>query len=131
MGLPPIVPMDEEFFFRGRRPAHHRKIGARQAPHRVRVALIDGGFCEFGAVGPFFFHDSSITPVTRVDIASVTIFLPRIGQISVLANPGVHGDSGRDACVDGTGGAELGDGAGHHGGVLGSLCHAGAFLAEK
>ena len=130
VGLPPVVPVDKELFLRGGRPADHGKIGARQAPYGVRVALIDGGLCEFGAVGPLFFHDSSITPVARVDIASVTIFLPGICQIGVLADPGVHGDAGRDTRVDGAGGAKLGDGAGHHRGILGRLRHAGAFLAE-
>ena len=54
VGLPPVVPMDEERFLGGGRPAHHGKVGTRQAPHGVRVALIDGCLREVSAVCPFF-----------------------------------------------------------------------------
>ncbi len=50
--------VDKELFLRGGRPADHGKIVARQAPYGVRVALIDGVLCEFGAVVPLFFHGS-------------------------------------------------------------------------
>lgn len=57
--------------------------------------------------------------------------LPGLGEVGVLADPGVHGNASGNTRVDGAGGTELGDGAGHGGGSLGIRSHAGAFLTEK
>ena len=41
--------------------------------------------------------------------ADIPASSPGAAQIGVLADPGVHGDPGRDRCIDAAGGAELGD----------------------
>ena len=57
--------------------------------------------------------------------------LPGVIKIGVLAHPGVHRNTCGDPRIDGTGGAKLGNRAGHQRGFLRLEGHAGAFLAEK
>src|SRR6195952_590340 len=60
--------------------------------------------------------------VCRGEVCRAGDALPRLREVRVLPDPGVHRDAGGHARVDGTGGSELGDRDGHRGTGLRLRC---------